>query len=117
MKRTFITGIVLQIVFFIGCIVALVLKCIYTVNHDAPYLMYEIGDVFSIISVVNPLGLIGLMLCCKASFNSNLRNSKGIRNFLIFAPALIVLAWFSVLFSLFIFSPGRNEYFDFQIVF
>lgn len=117
MKRTFKTGVILQIVFFIGCIVALTLKWVYTVNHDVPYLVYEIGDVFSMISVVNPLGLIGLMLCCKASFNSNLRNSKGIKLYLMFAPALIVLAWFSVLFSLFIFIPGRNEYFDFQIVF
>lgn len=117
MKRTFKTGIILQIVFFIGCFVALTLKLVYTVNHDAPYLVYEIGDLFSMISVVNPLGLIGLMHCCKASFNSNLRNSKGIKLYLIIVPAIIVLAWFSVIFSLFIFSPDRNEYFDFQIVF
>lgn len=58
------------------------------------YVCFKIGAVLFVISIFNPIGIIGTVGAYFAFFGTALKNSKKARVWIIVSPFLIALCWY-----------------------
>ena len=117
MNKTFKVGLILQLVFYIIAFLSIIFVILYKVNKPSDFASscFDVAEILAMVTAVNPLGLIGLILMGKGSFNSSIRNSRALRIYVEFALGLIVLVWFITLLVYGLNGDGM-EYFEIAFV-
>lgn len=93
--KLFKASVILQIIYCISCVIAIAFLLLFRAFYDTEVgdFCYNIGTIFTIITLFTPLGLIGTILNWIAFFTSEMKNSKKALVWLILSPILIAMSW------------------------
>ena len=93
--KLFKVGTILQLIYCFCCLLVVICMPLYTAFYTTTFgeICFRIGEILTIVSTFNPMGLIGTIITFIAWFSSDLKKSKKILIWTIISPALIVLFW------------------------
>lgn len=93
--KTFKIATVLQIAYCVGCLIAVACLSLYDAFYPTAFseICWKIGLPLTLISVLNPMGLVGSVITCVQYVSPTMKKSKKTLAWVIAAPILIVLLW------------------------
>jgi len=93
--KLFKVGTALQMIYCFCCLLVAICMPLYTAFYTTTFgkICFRIGEILTLVSTFNPMGLIGTIINFIACFSSDLKKSKKILIWTIISPALIVLFW------------------------
>lgn len=97
--KTFKITAAIQIIYCILCLIAIISMSTYSFyyNTDFGKISFKIGEIFTFLSVFNPLGIIGSIMNCVVCFSSNLRKFKKNLLWAIITSIFVSLLWIATI--------------------
>ncbi len=94
MKR-FKIGTILQLIYCLGCLIVVISMLLYTAFHTTTFgkICFKIGEIFTVISTFNPMGLIGVIMNFTAAYFADSKKRKEILGWSVASSIFVVLCW------------------------
>ena len=93
--KLFKIGTTLQLIYCFGCLGVVICMPLYSAFYTTAFgeICFRIGEILTLVSTFNPMGLIGTIINFIKCFSTDLKKSKKILIWTIISPILIVLFW------------------------
>lgn len=106
--KNFKAGAIIQIVYFLICLIVIICMPIYGVFHDTSLgdIIFRIGDIFFLVATFIPIGLVGTAINIWGSGTSDLKKSKKALVWMIASPIILFISWYLALGSFIYYTGG-----------
>lgn len=105
--RLFKTGVILQCIYFLCCLIVVVCMPLYSMFHTTIFgkICFRIGGIFIALSTINPCGIIGAIMSACGCGRADLKGRKPYVAAAIVLPLLIPLSWLGAV-CVFVYCSG-----------
>lgn len=106
--KTFKVGAIIQIIYFLICLIVIICMPIYGVFHDTSLgdIIFRIGDIFFLVATFIPIGLVGTAINIWGSGALDLKKSKKALVWMIASPIILFMSWYLALGSFIYYTGG-----------
>ena len=96
MNRIFKTGLILQIIYYILCVASIIIIVLHRIFYynDFGKISFEIGTLLNMFTLLNPLGIIGIIVSIIGYFSTNGKRSKRATVYLALSPVITITLWY-----------------------